>query len=174
MGAGALWLARKGRRPVSAWLRCRASTDTSGQRKPLVLGTVSVAARPLYALAGTPLVTVMLRAVDRVGKGVRTAPRDALLWPICRRSGSARGSFHRAFDHAGVVAGPRWAWRFFFWFRNRRRVCAGSSHHPDSRHRRLGRALGVREVCPSAAADSTFTNAAPTSAGSRWLPRRLA
>ena len=64
-------------------------------------------ARPLIGLAaGWPFVLAM-RFTDRIGKGVRTSPRDALIAdsvPAVSR-GAAFG-FQRAMDHAGAVAGP--------------------------------------------------------------------
>jgi MFS family permease len=79
------------------------------RRKPLVaLGYgVSSLAKPLIGLAGTWGVVLVARFVDRVGKGVRTSPRDALIAaevpPALR--GAAFG-FHRAADTAGAVVGP--------------------------------------------------------------------
>jgi MFS family permease len=84
-------------------------SDRLEQRKPLVLAgyTLSSCARPLIALAGTPAAALIIRLADRVGKGVRTAPRDALIsdsTPVESR-GKAFG-FHRAMDHAGALTGP--------------------------------------------------------------------
>jgi MFS family permease len=90
-----LWAGRLGDRGVS--------------RKGLAVGgyAVSNLARPLIGAAGTWPVVVGLRLGDRVGKGLRTAPRDALLsaqvGPALR--GRAFG-LHRAMDHAGAVIGP--------------------------------------------------------------------
>src|SRR5918992_2681138 len=61
---------------ASGWV-----SDRVGRRKPLVLvgyGLASVA-RPLMAVATVPWHVLMVRFSDRVGKGLRTAPRDALL-----------------------------------------------------------------------------------------------
>jgi MFS family permease len=84
-------------------------SDRARRRKPLVVGGYALAAlvRPLISLAGTPGQVLAVRLTDRVGKGLRTAPRDALLagsGPPQRRS-EAFG-LHRAGDHAGAVAGP--------------------------------------------------------------------
>ena len=79
------------------------------QRRPLIaLGYgISSAAKPLIGLAGVWPVALAGRFVDRVGKGLRTSPRDALLAadtpPEIR--GRAFG-FHRAADTAGAVVGP--------------------------------------------------------------------
>ena len=84
-------------------------TDRTRRRKPLVvLGySLSGAVRPLIALATAWPVVLALRIGDRIGKGTRTSPRDALIadvTPLALR-GRAYG-LHRAFDHAGAVAGP--------------------------------------------------------------------
>ena len=84
-------------------------SDRSGRRKPLVLigyGLAS-AARPLIALATAPWHVLVIRFADRVGKGVRTAPRDVLLTDAVdpANRGAAFG-FHRGADHAGAVLGP--------------------------------------------------------------------
>ncbi|NTU59487.1 MAG: MFS transporter [Deltaproteobacteria bacterium] len=84
-------------------------SDGSGKRKPLVLAgyATSGACRPLIGLAGSWVGVLLLRFGDRVGKGLRTSPRDALIAdavdPTLR--GTAFG-FHRAMDHAGAVLGP--------------------------------------------------------------------
>ncbi len=64
-------------------------------------------ARPAIALAGSTLVLGLLRVADRVGKGLRSAPRDALLARSVdpSRRGLAFG-VHRSMDHAGAVVGP--------------------------------------------------------------------
>src|SRR5690606_19178801 len=56
-------------------------SDRTGARKPLMAGgyTVSSLARPLMALAGSWWHVLGLRFVDRLGKGIRGAPRDAML-----------------------------------------------------------------------------------------------
>jgi MFS family permease len=75
----------------------------------LVLGgySVSNAARPLLGLATGWGHVLTLRFLDRVGKGVRTAPRDALIAVATtpRERGGAFG-FQRAMDHAGSTLGP--------------------------------------------------------------------
>lgn len=74
----------------------------------LVLGyTLPALSRPLIALAGSAPVVLLLRMGDRVGKGLRSSPRDALLAAsvAANRRGLAYG-LHRSMDHAGAVAGP--------------------------------------------------------------------
>ena len=63
--------------------------------------------RPLIGLASAWGAVILLRFLDRVGKGIRTAPRDAMIAgavPAAQR-GRAFG-FHRSMDHAGAVIGP--------------------------------------------------------------------
>lgn len=82
--------------------------DRRARLKPLiVIGYgVSTLIRPLVAFAVTPWHVLLVRVGDRVGKGVRTSPRDALIAnatePAIR--GRAYG-FHRAMDHAGAAIG---------------------------------------------------------------------
>lgn len=84
-------------------------TDRTRSAKPWVVGGYGLAAlaRPLLAFAsGWPLVLV-LRFADRIGKGLRSSPRDALLARSIEPSqrGLAFG-LHRAMDNAGAVIGP--------------------------------------------------------------------
>src|SRR3954468_23659677 len=79
------------------------------RRKPLITAgySISAVAKPLIAAAGPWGVVLTSRFIDRVGKGIRTSPRDALIAsdtpPEIR--GRAFG-FHRAADSAGAVGGP--------------------------------------------------------------------
>jgi MFS family permease len=89
---------------VSGWL-----SDRVPRRKPLVVAgyTLSSLARPLVALASAPWHVLVVRFADRVGKGVRGAPRDALI--AAATPGAERGrayGFHRAMDHLGAAVGP--------------------------------------------------------------------
>jgi MFS family permease len=65
------------------------------------------ATRPLLAFATNWLQVLAIRSADRVGKGLRTAPRDAMIADTVsvEQRGIAFG-FHRAMDHAGAVIGP--------------------------------------------------------------------
>ena len=82
--------------------------DRTARRKPLVVfgyGLAS-AARPLVALATRPWHVLAVRVTDRVGKGLRSSPRDALIADAAGdRAGRAFG-FHQAMDNAGAVLGP--------------------------------------------------------------------
>jgi MFS family permease len=91
--------------------------DRSRSRRPLILAgyAVSSVVRPLMALAQSWTHVFTVRLLDRVGKGVRGAPRDALLagWSTPQTRGRVYG-FHRAMDHAGAVTGPLLATAFLF------------------------------------------------------------
>lgn len=83
--------------------------DRSGRRKPLtVLGYgIASLARPLIALVTAAWQVMAIRLMDRVGKGLRTAPRDALLAEsIPEGQRGAAFGLHRAADHSGAVVGP--------------------------------------------------------------------
>ena len=80
------------------------------RRRKLLMGLgygVSAASRPLLALSGSWGQVLGARFVDRFGKGVRTAPRDAIVADSspARRLGRNFG-FHRAMDQFGAVLGP--------------------------------------------------------------------
>lgn len=84
-------------------------TDRIKKRKPIILlgYTLSGLFRPLIGLARSWNTVLVLRFFDRVGKGIRSSPRDALIADVTEPSqrGAAYG-FHRAMDHAGAVGGP--------------------------------------------------------------------
>lgn len=84
-------------------------SDRLTRRKPLVVAGYMLAAivRPLVGIAQSATQVMAIRLTDRVGKGIRTAPRDALIADSVDASirGRAYG-FHRASDHAGAVIGP--------------------------------------------------------------------
>lgn len=86
-------------------------------RKPLVLAgyTLSSLVRPLIGIATAWTHVFAVRLADRVGKGIRGAPRDALLaaWADPGSRGYVFG-VHRAMDHAGAVAGPLLASAFLW------------------------------------------------------------
>jgi MFS family permease len=92
--------------------------DRVRRRKPLVLLGYSIASaiRPLIGLAQSASQVLSIRVADRIGKGIRSSPRDALIAdsvdPAIR--GRAFG-FHRASDHAGAVIGPLIAFAILRW-----------------------------------------------------------
>jgi MFS family permease len=73
--------------------------------------------RPLIALAGAWVHVLGLRFVDRLGKGIRGAPRDAMLARLATDTTRGRVfGFQRGMDHAGAVAGPLAAALFLFFY----------------------------------------------------------
>jgi MFS family permease len=84
-------------------------SDKIGKRKLLVLigYTISSLIRPLTGVVSSAWQIIYIRMFDRVGKGIRTAPRDALIASSVDESirGKSFG-FHRAMDHTGAVIGP--------------------------------------------------------------------
>ncbi len=84
-------------------------SDKLNKRKFLVfIGySISTIARPFTGLVSAAWQIVPVRITDRIGKGIRTAPRDALIASSVEPSirGKAYG-FHRAMNHAGAVVGP--------------------------------------------------------------------
>jgi len=89
---------------VSGWW-----SDKIGRRKLLVVLGYGIAtiARPFTAMTHSASQVLAIRLTDRIGKGIRTAPRDALLADSAppRARGRAFG-FHAAADNAGAVLGP--------------------------------------------------------------------
>src|SRR6059036_1333193 len=78
----------------------------------IVLGYfIAVVVRPVIAITGAAWQVIGLRVVDRLGKGLRTPPRDALIADVtpAELRGRAFG-LQRGMDHAGAVLGPILAW----------------------------------------------------------------
>jgi MFS family permease len=89
---------------VSGWL-----TDRGWSAKRLVVGgyALSNGVRPLIGLATGWTLVLALRFADRVGKGLRTAPRDAMIASVTMPEIRGRAfGFHRSMDHLGAVIGP--------------------------------------------------------------------
>ena len=84
-------------------------TDRVRRRKPFVLFGYGMAGlvRPLIGLAPSWAFVLLLRFLDRVGKGFRASPRDAMITDVSPPQVRGRAfGFHRSMDHAGAVAGP--------------------------------------------------------------------
>ena len=84
-------------------------SDRVGRRKPLILlgYGLSPLVRPLLALAQIPAHVLAARFVDRVGKGLRTAPRDALIAEVTPEAQYGRAyGLHRGLDTLGATIGP--------------------------------------------------------------------
>jgi MFS family permease len=105
-------------------------SDRLPRRKPLVVAGygLSSLARPLVALATAPVHVLAVRLADRLGKGVRGAPRDALLAEVTPADQRGRAfGFHRAMDHAGAMVGPLLASAMLFFTSDLRVVFAAAA-----------------------------------------------
>ena len=102
--------------PLSDWL---------GKRKGLLLVGYGLAAltKPLFPLATTPFLVALARLVDRLGKGIRGAPRDALVADVAPPEirGASFG-LRQSMDTIGAVAGPLLAMALMFAFDDRIRT----------------------------------------------------
>ena len=123
LGAGAMSLgviegaaeaANSALKIVSGWL---ADRWRSPKKLVLVGYGIASAVRPLIGLATAWPQVLAIRFSDRLGKGIRGAPRDAMLADFA--PADARGrvfGFHRAMDHAGAVTGPLLATAFLYFY----------------------------------------------------------
>ena len=149
--------------------------DRSRAKRPIVLlgYSLSSAVRPMIALAQSWAHVFTIRLVDRVGKGVRGAPRDAMLagWATETTRGRVYG-FHRAMDHAGAVIGPVVATLFLYFYPGEYRTLFALTIVPgaiavvlilfvDEDH---GRSTVQPEAAALAAAPSAIARVAPSSA----------
>jgi MFS family permease len=94
-------------------------SDRTGSPKPIVIAgyALSGAVRPLIALVSSWPQVLALRFTDRLGKGIRGAPRDAMLAHFAPPEIRGRVfGFHRAMDNAGAVVGPLLASLFLFFY----------------------------------------------------------
>ncbi|MDZ4655903.1 MAG: MFS transporter [Coriobacteriia bacterium] len=92
----------------SGWL-----SDRVGRRRPLIAFGYSLSnvVKPLLALTGSWPAVLLLRWCDRLGKGIRTAPRDALIADSSTEATRGRNfGVHRALDTLGAAIGPLTAW----------------------------------------------------------------
>lgn len=112
-GGTAVWLgAMEGiAEGLSALVKWRIGpvVDRVARKKPLILGGYLVAtlARPLISITTAGWHVMVLRSLDRIGKGVRGVPRDALVAEsVGRESLATAFAFHRMMDNAGSVVGP--------------------------------------------------------------------
>ncbi len=96
-------------------------SDQSGKRVPFIQAGYGMSgiARPLLVLIANPFWVFLMRSLDRLGKGVRTAARDALLSDETTSSNKAKVfGFHRALDTFGAVLGPGIALIYLHYYPN--------------------------------------------------------
>jgi MFS family permease len=94
-------------------------SDNSGRRLPFVqLGyTLSAISKPMLAFFIYPWWIFLSRTIDRLGKGIRTGARDALLSDECTKENKAKVfGFHRSLDTLGAVFGPAIALAYLYFY----------------------------------------------------------
>lgn len=87
--------------------------DRRGWRGPMIVAgyLLAVVVRPVIAVTAAAWQVIGLRVVDRLGKGLRTPPRDALIADVTPTPLRGRAfGLQRGLDHAGAVLGPLLAW----------------------------------------------------------------
>lgn len=143
---------------VKLWAGRR--SDVHGRRrKPYVIAgyLLSNLVRPLIAVSGSWLTVLTLRVTDRVGKGIRTAPRDAMIADAIDDGIAGRAyGFHRGMDHAGAVLGSLAAAAIVYWGTQKLDIVIALSAIPGLLAVGLI-AFGVREAPPAARAPAEQT-----------------
>jgi len=90
-------------------------SDKIGKNKPFMLIGYGITAliTPLYALVRFPIQVLFLRFVERIGKGLRAAPRDSLISGSVSKNETGKNfGFHKAMDNSGAIIGPLTAFLF--------------------------------------------------------------
>ena len=110
-------------------------SDRRGIRKPIVLlgYALSSLVRPFVAIATSWAHVFAIRVTDRVGKGLRSAPRDAMLATLSPPGERGRVfGYHWAMDHAGAAVGPLLATVFLFFAPDNYRLLFGLTIIPGA------------------------------------------
>jgi MFS family permease len=110
-GGAALGIVEGVAESVGAFVKWQAGarSDSFARKKPFVVAgyTIATFVRPLLALAMAPWHVVLVRTIDRFGKGIRSAPRDALITGAVHPSERAMAfGYQQMMDNAGAVLGP--------------------------------------------------------------------
>src|SRR3989339_621729 len=88
---------------ISGWI-----SDKFGKKKPLIIAgySLSTITKPILAIATNRTHVLGVRVADRIGKGVRTAPRDALIAASVKEKDRGKSfGLHRTMDTAGAIVG---------------------------------------------------------------------
>ncbi len=94
-------------------------SDKIGRNKPfMIIGYGATAIiTPLYAFARLPVHVLYLRFTERVGKGMRAAPRDSLISASIKGNHTGKNfGFHKAMDNSGAIIGPLSAFLLLYFF----------------------------------------------------------
>lgn len=84
-------------------------SDKVGKNKPFMVVGYAITAiiSPLFSIVTSPMQVLMLRFTERVGKGIRTAPRDSLIAGSSSENKKGKSfGFHKAMDNSGAIIGP--------------------------------------------------------------------
>jgi len=96
-------------------------SDKIGKRKILIIigYGISTISKPFFIFVTSFLDTIIIRISDRIGKGIRTAPRDALIVDSIDQSISGKAfGIHRTLDQMGAIIGPLFAFLILELFQN--------------------------------------------------------
>ena len=94
-------------------------SDKIGKNKPfMIIGYgITAVVTPFYAAVSTPFQVLYLRFFERIGKGLRTAPRDSLISGSIKNNDAGRNfGFHKAMDNSGAILGPLMAFALLYFF----------------------------------------------------------
>lgn len=94
-------------------------SDKIGKNKPFMIIGYGITAliTPLYSLAKVPLHILIFRFTERVGKGIRTAPRDSLISASVKNNEAGKAfGFQKAMDNSGAIVGPLLASILLYFF----------------------------------------------------------
>jgi MFS family permease len=92
-------------------------SDKIGKNKPFMLIGYGVTAliTPLYSFVGKPVEVLFYRFFERVGKGIRAAPRDSLIsGSVTKKDAGKNFGFHKAMDNSGAILGPLMAFLLLY------------------------------------------------------------
>ena len=147
--------------------------DRARRLLPLAVAGYAIAGavRPLLALARAPWHVFVVRCVDRVGKGIRTSPRDKLLAASADRERLAEAyAFHRGMDHLGAAVGPLLATALLLAWPGRLRLVFALAAIPGA----LAVALlfAVRESATATVTPTSSSASTPTSISNPTSPPR--
>jgi len=96
-------------------------SDKLGKNKPFMLIGYGISALiiPLYSFVISPIQVLYLRFIERVGKGIRTSPRDSLIAGSVTNGETGKSfGLQKAMDNSGAIVGPLIAFALLFLFHN--------------------------------------------------------
>lgn len=94
-------------------------SDKIGKNKPFMIIGYGITAlvTPLYVFVRLPIQVLFLRFFERIGKGIRTAPRDSLISSSAKHNEAGKNfGFHKAMDNSGAIVGPLAAFILLYLF----------------------------------------------------------